>query len=59
MKQKSSLLRNAAAYRKAYSLNSSRSENKLRAGLAYAHTNQLKLSYRMLAEFLQNPLTKP
>ena len=52
MKQKSSLLA-ATAYRKAYSLNSSRSENKLRAGLAYAHTNQLKLSYRMLAEFLQ------
>ena len=52
MKQKSSLL-GAIAYRKAYSLNPSRSENKLRAGLAYAHTNQLKLSYRMLAEFLQ------
>ena len=52
MQQKSPLL-GAIAYRKAYNLNSSKSEYKLRAGLAYAHTNQLKLSYRMLAEFLQ------
>tara|TARA_B100000674_G_scaffold497966_1_gene533867 strand:+ start:1687 stop:2565 length:879 start_codon:yes stop_codon:yes gene_type:complete len=51
MKQKSPLL-GAIAYRKAYGLNPSTSEHKLRAGLAYAHTNQLVLSYKMLAEFL-------
>ena len=51
MKQKSSLL-GAIAYRKAYSLSPSTSEHKLRAGLAYAHTNQLTLGYKMLAEFL-------
>lgn len=51
MRSKSALL-GAISYRKAYSLNPTESELKLRAGLAYAHTNQLELSHQLLVEFL-------
>lgn len=51
MRSQSALL-GAISYRKAYSLNPAESEHKLRAGLAYAHTNQLELGYQLLVEFL-------
>lgn len=51
MRSKSALL-GAISYRKAHSLNPGDIELKLRAGLAYAHTNQLELSHDLLVEFL-------